>query len=86
METYHLGLSVPRSSTLFMMSGYGLGICSHLLQEEETLMMAEQGTDHICLSWSGIPHEGPSLYQVQALQAWGWQVLLFSLPFPWQNQ
>jgi hypothetical protein len=44
METPLLGLSVPRSLTLYIMSACGLSICSPLLQEEASLMIAEQGT------------------------------------------
>ena len=45
METSHLGMSVLMSLTLCTLSGCRLCICSHLLQEEASLMMAEQGTD-----------------------------------------
>jgi hypothetical protein len=38
METSHLGLNVSRSPTLLLLSNY---ICSCLLQEEASLMMAE---------------------------------------------
>ena len=33
----------------------GLCICSHLLQENASLTMAEKGTDYICLSGSELP-------------------------------
>jgi hypothetical protein len=52
METFHLGLRVPGALNLCILSGWGLGwggvvlcICPHLLQEEASLMMAEQGTN-----------------------------------------
>ena len=48
METSHLELSIPNLSLSFSAHGLALGlcICSHLLlQEEASLMMAEQGTD-----------------------------------------
>jgi hypothetical protein len=32
----------------------GLCICSHKLPEEASLMMTELGTDHVCLSGSGL--------------------------------
>ena len=43
METSYLGLSVSWSLTFCIISGYGY--LFHLLQEEASLMMAEQGTD-----------------------------------------
>ena len=46
MEISCLGLSAPKSHTLCILSDFkSLYICSHLLQEEASLMMAEQGTD-----------------------------------------
>jgi hypothetical protein len=39
-----LGLSVPSSFTLCLMSGYGSWICPYLLQEDASLMTTEQGT------------------------------------------
>lgn len=45
-ETSHLVLSVPKSLTLSALYlAVGLCICSFLLQEEDSLMMDEQGTD-----------------------------------------
>ena len=44
METSHLGLSVPRPLTLdiFWLS---ISVFFHLLQEDTSLMMVEQGTN-----------------------------------------
>lgn len=44
MEMSLSGLSISRSLTLYIRSACGLCICSHLFQEE-TFLMAEQGTD-----------------------------------------
>lgn len=41
MEKSHLGLSVPRSLNLCIMFAMDLCICSHLVQEEASLMIAE---------------------------------------------
>ena len=43
MELYNLGLSIAGSLT-FCTLDVGFCICSHLLQEEASLVMAEQGT------------------------------------------
>lgn len=45
METHHLELNVPRLFTFYIILAAGFSICSHLLQEETYLMMAEPGTD-----------------------------------------
>lgn len=45
MEATHLGLSVPRLLTLCTLSGCGSHISSQLLQEEASLVMADQGTN-----------------------------------------
>ena len=45
VETFHLGLSVPRSLIFCMMSVCGSLYWFPLLQEEVSLMMAEQGAD-----------------------------------------
>jgi len=42
MEASLLGLSVPRSLTLCLMSGCWFHICSHLLQEEASLMLVSK--------------------------------------------
>lgn len=47
METSHLGLGVPRSLSLCIMSG---NICSHLLQKEASLMMAERGNQSMSIT------------------------------------
>jgi hypothetical protein len=45
IETSCLGLSVPRSLTLCIMSGCRSLCLFHLLQEEASLIMTEQGSD-----------------------------------------
>ena len=45
METSRLGLNIPGSLTLHICPALDLFVWSHLLQEESSLMMAEQGTD-----------------------------------------
>ena len=45
METSYLGLSVPRPLTFWLIFVCYLYICSHLLQEEASLMTAEQDTN-----------------------------------------
>ena len=48
MEIFHLVLDVSRSIILFTFPSYGvvdLHVCSHLVQLETSLMMAEQGID-----------------------------------------
>ena len=47
MEASHLGLNVSKASHSLAV---GLHICSHLVQEEVSLMMADQGTDLIIAS------------------------------------
>lgn len=44
MEISHLGLSVSASLTSAYCLRVGLYVCSCLVQEEDTLMMAEQST------------------------------------------
>ena len=43
METSHLGLSVPRALTRCISSDCALCICSHVLQEGASLVMAREG-------------------------------------------
>lgn len=57
MDTSHLGLGVPRSLTLCVMSAYGSFFFPKLLQEA-SLMTDEEGTERICLSESGVNHSG----------------------------
>ena len=48
IETFHLVLDVSRSIILFMFSGYGvvdLHVCSHIVQLETSMMIAEQDVD-----------------------------------------
>lgn len=44
MQTFPLGLSVPRSLILCHVCLW-VSMCSRLLQEEASMIMAEQGTD-----------------------------------------
>ena len=42
---FSLGLSVPKSLMFCRLLGCGSLCCSHLLQEEASMMTVEQGTD-----------------------------------------